>query len=465
MQRLTKTALALTVLATAVIAGCSKKDDTSGSAGASAAPSTSASAAPVSTAPKKDVTIEYWTTPAYKNVEGSIPNPNFGDWEQAKINEYQKSHPNVKINFQLVASDAIEQKMTVALAGNNPPDILLDALDRRLMKYVKFGKNEPMDDFIEKDKADYSKELLSIASKDGKLYGIPLTVNAEYMFINKKIFQDKGLESLIPKDRDWNFDEWKDAIRKVNGGGVYGTTMFAGNEQADEMFLMYLYGMGVEQWNADSTEVTMGKYKEAGDTIQLFKDLTKEGVVAPGPATLKATDALELFKQGKIAMMPWAQSLYSLVDAGQKDGSVSKNIDLYGILPVHKDGVTPKIPVAVAGYTVFKQTDKDKREAIKEFLQYMTTSENVKLLAKSGSFIPSRTSSTYPAPYADMAEINKLVSALPSANLGKTSPMYAEVRALWFPALQAALLDKMTPQQAVEDYTAKANKLLASAPK
>lgn len=459
MHRFTKTALIVTVLASTALAGCSKKD---GATGATTSPSSTTSAAPASSAPKKDVTIEYWTTPVYKNVEGGAANPNFGDWEQAKIAEYQKAHPNVKINFQLIPNDAIEQKMTVALAGNNPPDILLDALDRRLMKYVKFGKNEPLDDFIEKDKADYNKETLAIASKDGKLYGIPISTNAEYMFINKKIFQDKGLENLIPKDRDWNFDEWKDALKKVNGGGVYGTVMFAGNEQADEMFLMYMYGMGVEQWNADSTEVTMGKFKEAGETIQIFKDLIKDGVVAPGPATLKGTDALELFKQGKIAMMPWAQSLYSLVDAGQKDGSVSKNIDLYGIMPVHKEGVKPKTPVSVSGYTVFKQSDKDKRDAVKDFIQFMTTSENTKLLAKSGSYIPARASSTYPPAYPDMAEVNKVITTLPSANLGKSSPMYSEVRALWFPALQAALLDKMTPQQAVEDYTSKANKLLQS---
>jgi len=461
MKRISTVALVLVFLATTVLTACSSSKNESASTQGSAPPVTSSpSASPTKLPSDKNIVIEYWSTPSFKNVEGDA-DPNFGDWEQQKIDEFVKLHPNIKINFQMVPFDAIEQKMTVALTGNNPPDILLDGLDRRLMKYVKFNKNEPIDDFIAADASDYNGELLKSLYHDGKLYGIPIAVTSRLAFINKALFEKKGLSQLIPADRSWTFDEWRDAMKQVSGDGVYGTGVFAANESADEMNLMYLFGAGADLWNPDSTEVVLSQYPEAAEVLQMLKDMMDEGSIAPGAATLSALDVLEMFKQGKLAMLPWAMTMYSIVDAGQKDGSVSPDVELYGILPVHKEGVSPKVPGGVTGYTVFKQDDPDKREAIKAFLNFMLTTENVQKIAKSITSVPARTSAFYEFPTEDMTETMKLVAKLPAANLGSASPVYAEVRQMWYPALQALLLGQLTPQQAIDDYVQKANKIIA----
>lgn len=85
----------------------------------------------------KEIIIEYWTTPLYGGVVGG---DGYGEWEQSLIAEFEQSHPNVKINFQIIPSSAIEQKVTVAALRNGLPDVLLDGLDRRIMKYLQFGK-------------------------------------------------------------------------------------------------------------------------------------------------------------------------------------------------------------------------------------------------------------------------------------------------------------------------------------
>ncbi|MFD0713536.1 ABC transporter substrate-binding protein [Paenibacillus sp. GCM10027626] len=454
MKRVSTILLLLALVTVTALAGCSSDGGNGGGskeAGNTAEPGKSAD---------KNIVIEYWSTPTFKNVEGDS-DPNFGDWEQKKIDEFVKANPNVKINFQMVPFDAIEQKMTIALTGNNPPDILLDGLDRRLMKYVKFDKNEPLDDFIEADKSDYNQEVLNTLTKDERLYGIPVMISSRLMFINKKLFEDKGLGQLIPANREWTFEQWRDAMKQVSGGGIHGTALFAASEQADEMNLMYLFGAGAELWNEDSTEVVLNKYPQAAEVLQTLKDMVDEGSIAPGAATMNGVDVLEMFKQGKIAMLPWAMTMYGLIDNGKLDGSVNPDVDLYGILPVHKEGVTPKVPGGITGYTVFKQSDPDKREMIKKFLNFMLTADNVQKLSKANTGLPARTSSFYEYPSADMTAVMSEVAKLPQANLGAASPVYAEVRQTWYPALQAVLLGHMTPQQAIDDYVQKANKVIA----
>lgn len=404
---------------------------------------------------KKDIVIEYWTTPLYQNVEGE---DGYGEWEKMKLAEFQKEYPNVKFNFQLIPSDAIEQKVTVAALGNKLPDIVMDGLDRRLMKYVQFGKSEEVSDFISDDLDDYTKTALDIVSRDGNIYGIPISINPEYMFINKKIFQDKGLGHLIPENREWTFDQWRDALRQVSGDGIYGSMIYAGNEQSDELPLLYLFGNGVEMWNDENTEIVMDRHKDAAaHVIRMFKDMMADGSLVPNGASLKVKDALDMFRQGKLAMFPYGQAIYDLIETGKTNGTVDRNIELYGIKPVHRAGLPPKWALSVHGYTLFRQTNPEKRAMIKTFIRFMTSKDNTKLLARSSGSIPARMSAAYDSNNADREEMMKLLQDMPVANIGTASPYYADVRALWFTYLQAALLDNMTPEEAIDEFTQKSN--------
>jgi len=116
--------------------------------------------------------------------------------------------------------------------------------------------------------------------------------------------------------------------------------------------------------------------------------------------------------------------------------------------------------MSLHGYTVFRQTDPEKREMVKKFVQFMTSSENTKTLAHSNSAIPARKSAAYESGNSDREIMNKLLNKTPLANIGTVSPYYADVRQLWFPSLQAALSDTKMPGQAIDDFTQKANALI-----
>jgi multiple sugar transport system substrate-binding protein len=409
----------------------------------------------------KTYTIEYWSIPIYQSVEGA-PSPSSGEWEKMKIKEFEAQNPTIKVNFQTIPFDQSQNKIGIAVAGNNAPDVVLESIDRNLMKYVESGKSEPLDDFIEDVKNDFNAEMLKKVTRDGKLYGIPVTLNPEYFFLNAGLFKAKGLEHLIPKDdRMWTIEEMVSALKQVTGNGVYGTAMWAANEQGDEMNLMRLFGMGAEQWNESSTQIVIDQYPQAAEGLKQLVGMLDEGIMAPGPATTAALDAVELFKQNKIAMIPFANGLWSLVEAGKKDGSTDPRVELFGMAPPHAKGVTPKVASAFHGYQVFKQSDPQKREAIKKFVRFMIQPEHIRAVSKSGNYIPSRKSAGYQFANPDIQAAIDVVAKLPLANIGVSSAYFADVRKMWYPELQAILLKKKTPEQGLKDYAKKANDFLA----
>jgi multiple sugar transport system substrate-binding protein len=253
----------------------------------------------------------------------------------------------------------------------------------------------------------------------------------------------------------------QDALKRVSGNGVYGTAMWAANEQGDEMNLMRLFGMGAEQWDERSTKIILDQYPQAVDGLSKLVSMLDEGIVAPGPATTAALDAVELFKQNKIAMMPFANGLWSLVEAGKKDGSTDPRVELFGMAPPHAKGVVPKDASAIHGYQVFKQSDPEKREAVKKFVRFMIQPEHIKAVSKSGHYVPSRQSASYRYDNPEIQAAMDVVSKLPLANTGVSSPYFLDVRKMWYPELQAILLKKKSPEQALKDYAKRANDFLA----
>ncbi|WP_167859050.1 ABC transporter substrate-binding protein [Paenibacillus cymbidii] len=457
-KRMMIAATALTLVAS-IAAGCGSGTgkDSAGTASPAGSPKASSSAKP--SGADKQITIEFWGGPQVLNVEG-IKSTEYGDYEKAMIASFEEKNPGIKVKYKLIGAAEIEQAITVALTGNNQPDVILDALGKRLIKYVNSGKVEDISDFY--DPSKFNKSMIDAVTINGKIYGVPLWDHPEIVFLNKTIFKNKGLENLIPASRDWTIDQMRDVLKQVSGGGVYGTAFYALNEQGDEMMQQRFYNMGGKMWNDEQTEIVMDKYPEAAEWIQTMIDMMKEGSAAPGAATTQAVDALEMFKQGKLAMLPWGTGMYGAIAAGKKDGSIKADIELYGIKPPHKAGAELRLTnVGAAGISVFKQTDKDKREAVKKFVQFMTTPASIKAMAKAGGYLPAHNEAAYEPDDADLRVIMKEIANIPMASLGYKSKAYAGVRPLWFPELQAAFAGGKTPKQAVADFTQKANNMIA----
>lgn len=445
MKKLLKSSVAA-LLITGVAAGCASNTEQN-------QPAASAGAAG-----GKPVTLTMWAGTGFKDIEG-YDSKNYGDWEKLKAAEFQKLHPNVTVKVESVPFSDIEQKVNVAVAGNNPPDILYDNIPIRISKHARNGVLEELDAVVSDDKADWKEAFLNMGTINGKLYALPLGSVPQVVFLNKTLFEKKGV--TMPEDRSWTWNEMKDALKKVADKNTYGIAFFAKNEQADQLMVNNLLAAGAKWANADFTQYTVNS-PEGVEALSFMMSLQDEGLVAPGTATMDVTANFELFKQGKLAVLNHTSPVYSDLEAGKKNGAVDPSVEAYGIIPVMKEGVKPQITVTGEnGFAIFKQEDAEKKKMAIEFVKFLAQPDNIKAINKATYGISARKSGTYEIQNKDAAAVFELLNKLDIADLGKNKAYFSSLRKAFYPEMQAAFLKAKSPKQALDDFVKNADALAA----
>jgi len=194
--------------------------ETTPTTGAGTTPTTSAGTAPATTAGQieKPVTIEFWIPGGRGRDEGAA----------AVIDAFKAVQPNVTVKVTAFPFNQFFDAVQVALAGNNPPDVvLLNGISVQNLAYK--GALTPLTDlFTKEDIADFSPDLVATDSWKGELYGAPWANSAIAMYYNVDYFKAAGV--TVPKTLAdaWTWQEYKDAVGKVitdqaaAGNKIYG---------------------------------------------------------------------------------------------------------------------------------------------------------------------------------------------------------------------------------------------------
>ncbi|MBB4686813.1 ABC transporter substrate-binding protein [Amycolatopsis jiangsuensis] len=158
------------------------------------------------------VTLKFWTH----------THPPMIKLNQTLIAEYERQHPNVRIEYQQVPNDEFDTKMLTSMSNGTGPDVLnLDDttlrgeyLPKRLLAPIDYGAlgTGSADEL----KARYLPRTLDGASADNELYGLPSEFNATAFAVNTQHFADAGLDPDAPP-KTWQ-DVAADA-RKLSGAG------------------------------------------------------------------------------------------------------------------------------------------------------------------------------------------------------------------------------------------------------
>ncbi|MFN8454436.1 MAG: sugar ABC transporter substrate-binding protein [Anaerolineae bacterium] len=146
------------------------------------------------------------------------------DWMRQQVTEYQKTHPNVDIEIVEYPHGDYEVKLRAAIAAGNPPDII-NMLDYLFPEFYKNKWLAPVDpaSFGVADQQGvidaFEKPALEGMTFDGKVYGVPAEFNTFVLFMNKKHFQEVGLdaEALSKEwmDKPISWDEFFTLAQKL----------------------------------------------------------------------------------------------------------------------------------------------------------------------------------------------------------------------------------------------------------
>ncbi|PAK51631.1 ABC transporter substrate-binding protein [Paenibacillus sp. 7541] len=139
---------------------------------------------------------------------------------QSALDEFTASHPNVTIENDTMSAndDGFRTKVNTDMNSGNEPDLLFYFIGADAEGFVNAGKVVPLNDLLEEDaewKGGFIPDALELArQEDGNIYAVPLTGFYEGLFVNKKIFEDHGLE--LPTD----WDKLTTAVKTLSENGI-----------------------------------------------------------------------------------------------------------------------------------------------------------------------------------------------------------------------------------------------------
>jgi len=101
-----------------------------------------------------------------------------------------------RIHCRMVTLAGVYQKVRIAFAGGDVPDLLSTIWAEELASYAIRGVLEPLDPYMETSGRDFSKEympgLWRMFHFEEKVYALAMTTNGTLYFYNKDIFEEVG---------------------------------------------------------------------------------------------------------------------------------------------------------------------------------------------------------------------------------------------------------------------------------
>jgi multiple sugar transport system substrate-binding protein len=419
---------------------------------------------------EKPDTIVVWTYPVHQKYEDDL---------KQLIADFNKDHPNIKIQYEMLSWAEGPKKFDVALNAGSPPDLYFHSVSGQ---FVNSGLNLQLDSYLTPEiKNDYLPGTLELAQIQGKQYGLPLYQFQWAWGGNKRILEEAGIDwKKIQKD-GWTWSEFREAAKKLtkklpDGSTQYGLVTDGNGANLDFIEMLtrndnmpdVLDKEGKFQWN-DNRIV---------DTMKFIQSLQKDGSMPKETAAIDAKKRTDMFYAGQAAIISKAIPYYDVmiqnrnkdIDAGKVKG---EKID-FVLLPVpHQDNAPAQTTMGAEGYVAFKQkADKGEEHAKNTFLVMEALSG-----AKAGNsanelclpfvrksqadlFAGKGLASKENLEAANLMAKNRALPVELTLDADKAAKMKQFKEQAVKPNLQALFAGEKTPEQIAEDFKNKGKQIL-----
>jgi ABC-type glycerol-3-phosphate transport system substrate-binding protein len=126
----------------------------------------------------------------------------------------------------------IDQKMLVATAGGNPPD-LAGLFEQNVIMFSEKGALQPLDGRMKAaglSRADYLPHVLKLCEHKGYIWGLPSVPACLALHYNKRLFREAGFDPERPPRTIWELDEYAQKLTKLDANGKIVQLGFSPNE-------------------------------------------------------------------------------------------------------------------------------------------------------------------------------------------------------------------------------------------
>ena len=151
------------------------------------------------------------------------------------IKQYEKAHPDIKIQTEILGNEQYKDKIKVLSASNELPDVGVTWAAGYMQPFVEGGMFAPLDDVIESSfKESFVAGTTEAYAMEGKTYGLPLELNITPVYYNKEIFEKFNLD--IPE----SYDDFLKVVQTLADNGVTPITLGNKDRWTGSMWYMYL---------------------------------------------------------------------------------------------------------------------------------------------------------------------------------------------------------------------------------
>ncbi|MDY0873782.1 ABC transporter substrate-binding protein [Dongia rigui] len=361
--------------------------------------------------------------------------------------DYQKLHPDVKIELIQESDDSVKGKTKTLVASNSLPDIYFSWTGSWGGNFVRGNRAVDLTPVIGPD-TDWGKTLVPAAVQafqyNGKYFGIPLYLDAKFMGYNKKIFAEAGVEAPA------SFEALLAGCDKIKAKGV--TPISFGNKEAwpavhyAGQLLAFNVPRATLEKDFDPKQAT---YDDPGyvASLQQFKALIDRCTDGASVNGTSYASALQQLSNGKSAM--YYQEIIEFDQAASKETTLKPEEFGFFVLPVPEGakGDAKAVEGAPEGYMI-SAASKNIPLAI-DFMKFATSAEHGQILSAPPYGQPSATVGGASEATMSPSVVNGL-AALKSASYlmpwldTANSP---RVAAAWLSNLQALVGGSMTPEE------------------
>ncbi|MDO7868751.1 ABC transporter substrate-binding protein [Nocardioides jiangxiensis] len=229
---------------------------------------------------------------------------------RAMVQSYNVANPDVKVSLVEVASaDAAVRRLQ---AGHVPDVFLMSRRD--LSAVVEAGLNQHIDELLDSRGVDftddYKRDSIRAFSHDEHLECMPYGISPMVMYYNTNLVDFSEMqEEKLPAPTShatWTWDQFAAAAKfgsRYGAKGVYIDPSLLG-------IAPFVYSGGGSLFDDDREPSRLDLESGSSlDALTKAMELLRQGAVTPTPRQLRSSSALQMFKDGKLAMIAGFRTL------------------------------------------------------------------------------------------------------------------------------------------------------------
>lgn len=189
-------------------------------------------------------------------------------WDKWRIAEFEKDNPGYKVEATYVPEDGgiANGKLMAAIAGRNPPDLVVTHDYASVYAFATKGAFLPLDSALKDAGFKLSKMnpvFQDVMRYKGKIYLFPQDSNVNLLYYNIDLFKAAGLDPVNPPKTINQLDACTEKLSKIVDGKIERLGFIPWLDAGEEAPFLWAYMFGSNLYDTKTNKIDLASGKVA----------------------------------------------------------------------------------------------------------------------------------------------------------------------------------------------------------